>query len=70
MTHKGRSHLCHAFPMAVDKVFTVWLQQIAHLHPYIVNLYVPLSLCISLIPFALTCCSSPANRSMRLLTLN
>lgn len=40
MAGKERSHLCHLFPMVFDKVSTVWLSKIAHLYPYIVDLYV------------------------------
>lgn len=40
---KEKSHLCHLFPMAFDKVSPVCLQKIAHLYPYIVDLYVALN---------------------------
>lgn len=43
MADKEKSHLCHIFPMALDKVSTVWLQKIAHLYLYIVDLYVALN---------------------------
>lgn len=43
MADKEKSHLCHIFLMAFDKVSTVWLQKIAHLYPYMVDLYVALN---------------------------